>query len=122
MTELALTLPPEAAEAIARRAAELVLEQLARERAAPETKPFLTVPEAAVYLGKAPALDRKGRVPKKARQRVDDLLYEGKLTRHKDGSRTLVSRAELDELLAAEGPPVDTLGLGPRGVLARAAG
>jgi excisionase family DNA binding protein len=45
-------------------------------------RPFLTIPEAADLL-------------RAKRQRVDDLLSAGKLPRHKDGARTLVSRAEL---------------------------
>jgi excisionase family DNA binding protein len=66
--------------------------------------PFLTVAEAADYL--------RGK-----RQRVYDLLSTGRLTRHKDGRRTLVSRAELDSHLAGEGqrraapawpPPLET--------------
>jgi excisionase family DNA binding protein len=43
---------------------------------------FYTIPEAAEFLCSK-------------RQRVDDLLSAGKLTRYKDGARTLVSRAEL---------------------------
>jgi excisionase family DNA binding protein len=33
------------------------------------------------------------------RQRIDDLLSQGHLSRYKDGSRTLVSRAEVYEYL-----------------------
>lgn len=44
--------------------------------------PYMTIPEAAELL-------------RCKRQRVDDLLSAGKLTRHKDGARTLVERAEL---------------------------
>jgi excisionase family DNA binding protein len=68
-------------EAIAHRAAELVLERLAGERNGRESE-FLTVLEAAELL-------------RSSRQRVYDLLSEGRLTRHKDGSRVLVSRREL---------------------------
>jgi excisionase family DNA binding protein len=46
----------------------------------------MTVVEAADYL-------------RCSRQRVDDLLSQRRLTRHKDGSRTLVSRAEIERHL-----------------------
>jgi excisionase family DNA binding protein len=45
--------------------------------------PYMTVVEAAAYL-------------RCDRQRIDDLLSQRRLTRHKDGTRTLVSRAELE--------------------------
>ena len=48
--------------------------------------PWLSVVEAAELL-------------RCKRQRVDDLLSQGRLTRHKDGSRTLLSRAEVDAYL-----------------------
>lgn len=77
-----LQLPPETAEAIARRAAELVLEQL-DDRAAPE---LLTVTEAAELLRCAP-------------QRVYDLTSSGRLPFFKDGSRTLIRRVDVDAYL-----------------------
>jgi excisionase family DNA binding protein len=52
-----------------------------------EPSPYLTIVEAAEYL-------------RCSRQRVDDLLSSCWLMRHKDGSRTLVSRAELDGYLS----------------------
>jgi excisionase family DNA binding protein len=43
------------------------------------------------------------------RQRIDDLLSMRRLTRHKDGRRTLIRRAELDAYLnrnqPRKGPP-----------------
>ncbi len=75
-----LTLPPEVVEAIARRAAELVADQQRHDR---RGSPLLTVPEAAELL-------------RCKRHRIDDLLSQRRLTRYKDGSRTLVSRAELE--------------------------
>lgn len=48
--------------------------------------PYLTIPETAQLL-------RCGR------QRVDDLLSQRRLSRLKDGSRTLVSRAEVEDYL-----------------------
>jgi excisionase family DNA binding protein len=77
---LHVSLPEELVEAIAVRAAELVVERLDRE--APAESPFLTVEEAASFL-------------RSSRQRVYDLLSAGRLTRHKEGSRVLVSRAEI---------------------------
>jgi excisionase family DNA binding protein len=57
----------------------------------PETlSPFMTIAEAAEFL-------------RCKRQRVDDLLSARRLTRFKDGARTLVSRAELAEYVAASG-------------------
>jgi excisionase family DNA binding protein len=82
-----LTLPADALEAIAHRAADLVLERLGARPPQP-ARPYLTVPEAAVYLSAS------------SRQRVDDLLSQGRLTRVKDGRRTLVARSELDAYLA----------------------
>lgn len=52
--------------------------------------PYKTIPEAAAYL-------------RCSRQRVDDLLSQGRLTRHKDGHRTLVERAELVAYLERRG-------------------
>lgn len=51
--------------------------------------PYLTVPEAAAYL-------------RCKRQRIDDLLSQGVLTRVKEGGRTLVGRAEIDAHLRGE--------------------
>jgi excisionase family DNA binding protein len=48
--------------------------------------PYLTVQEASEYLRCKP-------------QRVHDLLSQGRLTRFKDGGRTLVSRAEIEAWL-----------------------
>jgi len=68
-------------EAVAERAAQLVLERL--ELPTPrESSEFLTIVEAAELI-------------RSKRQRVDDLLSAGKLRRFKDGSRTLLSRAEV---------------------------
>ena len=84
---LEVALSADLLDRIAVRAAELV------EQRAPAggggASPYLTVAEAAAYLRAKP-------------QRVYDLLSARRLTRHKDGSRTLVSRAELDAHLARE--------------------
>lgn len=77
-----LTLGPEAISALVEALAGHV---------APTTQPspYMTVVEAAAYL----------RAP---RHRVDGLLSARKLTRHKDGSRTLVSRAEVEAHVVAQ--------------------
>jgi excisionase family DNA binding protein len=87
---LSLTLPPALTEAIARRAAELVLQQL--QVGPDQASPYLTIPEAAAYA-------------RCKRQRIDDLLSARRLTRHKDGRRTLVLRAELEAHLAGTTGP-----------------
>jgi len=78
---LADSLAPRLADELAPRIAE----ELARRAA-----PFVTVDEAAGYL-------RCGR------QRVYDLLSSGRLSRHKDGTRVLVSRMELEAHVNANG-------------------
>lgn len=82
-----LMLPEEAVEAIAWRAAELVLAEL-RAAAPASPSPYMSVDEAAAYL-------------RCDRQRIYDLLSARRLQRHKDGARVLISRAELEAYLAA---------------------
>ncbi len=53
---------------------------------APASSPYMTVEEAALYL-------------RCRRQRIDDLLSQRRISRIKDGARTLVSRAELEAYL-----------------------
>jgi excisionase family DNA binding protein len=89
VTDFNIAIPDDVVEAIAARAAEIVLAQLDREGASPAS-PYLSVPEAAKYA-------------RASRQRIYDLLSSGRLTRHKDGSRVLVERAELDRHLASNG-------------------
>ena len=79
----------EAFEALERRVAEL--ERLLADACSSAASPWMTVVEAAEYM-------------RCRRQRVDDLLSKGRLTRHKDGARTLVARAEIDTYLAGESP------------------
>jgi excisionase family DNA binding protein len=83
---LVVDLSDEQVEAIAERAAELVLERLP----SPPTSEFLNVHEAAELIRAKP-------------QRVYDLLSAGKLTRYKDGSRTLVARSEVVARLLPSG-------------------
>jgi len=85
--EITVELRAEEVERIAQRAAEIALDALiADERA---DVPYLTVPEVARYLCCR-------------RQRVDDLLSQGRLTRVKEGARTLVRRAEIEAYLRGE--------------------
>jgi excisionase family DNA binding protein len=72
--------PPEAVEAIAKRAAELVLAQQPPQRSG---SPYLNADEAAAYL-------RCGR------QRIYDLASAGRLRRYRDGTRVLFRRDDLD--------------------------
>ena len=53
----------------------------------PAPSPFLSIDEAAAYL-------------RAKKQRIYDLVSAGRLTHFKDGSRVLVSRAELDAHLS----------------------
>jgi excisionase family DNA binding protein len=55
-----------------------------------QTSPYMTIAEAADYL-------------RCRRQRIDDLLSQRRLTRYKDGRRTLVSRAEIEGYLGTSG-------------------
>lgn len=81
MIEFHTQLPADVLEAIAQRAAEIVIARTSSDRNGRESD-FLTVAEVAELLRSKP-------------QRVYDLLCDGRLTRHKDGSRVLVARAEL---------------------------
>jgi excisionase family DNA binding protein len=80
VTPFAVTIPPELLDAVAQRAADLVVERLRSTRT---ESPYLSVAEAADYLRAKP-------------QRIYDLLSSRRLTRFKDGSRVLLLREELD--------------------------
>jgi excisionase family DNA binding protein len=61
------------------------------EREPPKpASPYMTILEAAAYL-------------RCSRQRVDDLLSQRRLTRFKDGARTLVSRDEIEAHVGGSG-------------------
>ena len=62
------------------------------------TSPYMTVEEAAEYLRCGYDEDEDG-TRRVKRQRVDDLLSQRRLTRIKDGSRTLVLRSEIEQHL-----------------------
>jgi excisionase family DNA binding protein len=77
---LALSLPPEAVEVIAERAAELVVERLDRE-----SSPWMTRAEAATYLSlPLSRLEKDRRIPC-----------------HRNGGRVLYHREELDAYFRA---------------------
>ena len=83
-----VSLPAEVVETIARRAAELLAEHYGYET---PRSPLLTIPEAAALL-------------RCKRHRIDDLLCQRRLTRYKDGSRTLVSRDEVEAYIGLVPP------------------
>jgi excisionase family DNA binding protein len=72
-------------DAIATRVAAILQAEDVETEARPPS-PYLTIPEAADYL-------------RCRRQRIDDLLSQRRLTRVKEGSRTLVLRAEIEKHL-----------------------
>jgi excisionase family DNA binding protein len=87
VNDVTLKLPEDVVEAIAQRAAAIVLDQLREESRRPSTaSPYVTISEAAELL-------------RCKRQRIDDLLSSRRLTRIKDGSRTLIARDEIQHYL-----------------------
>ncbi|WP_217913790.1 helix-turn-helix domain-containing protein [Miltoncostaea marina] len=83
IVRIAIELSDEDVARIADRTAALLR---AEHRSGGRESPYLTIDEAAAYL-------------RCRRQRVDDLLSQRRLSRVKDGSRTLISRAELEAYL-----------------------
>jgi excisionase family DNA binding protein len=82
--DLSLPLPPEFLEAVAERAAAILAERQVEQAPA---APYLTVAEAAEYLRATP-------------KRIYDLTGQRRLPFVKDGTRTLLRRADLDAYLA----------------------
>lgn len=82
---LALTVPAAMLDAIAERAAELLADRLAAE-----TAPWLDVNGAADHLACAPS-------------RIYALVSAKRIPHHRDGSRLLFRRAELDEWVESGG-------------------
>jgi excisionase family DNA binding protein len=90
MQALHLVVPPALVDAIVEAAGPVVLKRIADlEIANGEQPDYFTVAEAATFLRARP-------------QRVYDLLSSRRLRRFKDGTRVLVSRAELEAYLAGE--------------------
>ena len=75
-------LPDSVIEDVASRVAAILRGERLAEAEGAAASPYLTVVEAADFL-------------RCKRQRIDDLLSQGRLARHKDGSRTLLRRSEL---------------------------
>lgn len=84
---ITLGLTSEQIDLLARRVAEIVVARA--PSSATNTSPFLSVREASELL-------------RASRQRVYDLLSDGRLTRHKDGSRVLIRRDEIEQYLSGE--------------------
>ncbi len=82
---LGLELPDEIVEEITAEVTRRVLAELGRPR--PSASRYLTVLETAELL-------------RCSRQRIDDLLSQRRLTRIKEGSRTLILREEVEAYLA----------------------
>jgi excisionase family DNA binding protein len=80
---VSLELTSESFSKLVEEVAALVLERLSTDE---PPSPYLTTAEAAEYLRAKP-------------QRIHDLLSSGRLTRFKDGSRTLILRTELEALV-----------------------
>ena len=78
-------LTPDQVEVLARRVADIVTARTP----APASSKYLTVQEAADLL-------------RSSRQRVYDLVSAAVLTRHKDGTRLLLRRAEVEAYLTGE--------------------
>lgn len=86
-----VTFSPDDFGALARRVAEIIEDRSLCTSSDPPPSQFVTIEEAADLL-------------RTKRQRVDDLLSQGRLTRVKDGRRTLIARTEvLDHLSASFG-------------------
>jgi excisionase family DNA binding protein len=88
MSDLERIFAPDVAAVLEAEIDRLVQAALA-ERVGDPARRYLTVPEAAECLRAKP-------------QRVYDLLSDGRLTRHRDGARVLVSRDELDRYLDSD--------------------
>lgn len=86
-----LAIPPALIEQIAQRVAEIVVERLPER---PE--PYLTVDQAAEYLGCGHRT--------KPRARIYELVEAKRLRVHRDGKRMLFRRADLDAVLTVEEP------------------
>jgi excisionase family DNA binding protein len=87
--DLALSIPEDIVDEIARRAAAIVVEQLNGNASSNGGARYLSPADACALIGKS-------------RQRIYDLLAVGRLTRYRDGSSVLISVAELEDYLAGK--------------------
>jgi excisionase family DNA binding protein len=83
---LSIGVPDALVEAVAQRVAALLAEQLPNR---PE--PYMSVEEAASYLGCKP-------------KRIYELKAQGRIAHYRDGSRLLFRRADLDAALVRREP------------------
>jgi excisionase family DNA binding protein len=92
---LEAALAPELLDAFQELIAEQVRDELERLEASSQRSgsPFVTVAEAAMFM-------------RCSRQRVYDLLSARRLTRHYEGRRVLIARAELEAHLSSATRPV----------------
>ncbi len=85
-----LDVPAEAFEEIVAEVTSRVLAEIrAEQSAASGGSPYLSVREAAELM-------------RASRGRIYDLLSQRRLTRYRDGTRVLLSRAEIERYLAGE--------------------
>jgi len=84
-----MVLPPETVEKITSEVTKRVLAEIGVDRSAAERSPYLTVLEAAALM-------------RASRGRIYDLLSQRRLTKYRDGTRVLLSRAEIERYLAGE--------------------
>lgn len=101
MTDALTPVVEELAARVADRAEEILRERFSGLMPESETT-YLTVIEAAELLRAKP-------------QRIYDLLSDGRLTRHKDGARVLVARAEIETHLNGGRRVAHSLPPGSRG-------
>lgn len=81
-----IVLPPEVIERLVAEVTAQVLSELQAAAEQPTRSPYMTIPEAATFL-------------RCQRHRIDDLLSQRRLTRVKEGSRTLLLRTEIERHL-----------------------
>jgi excisionase family DNA binding protein len=86
---IVVELPPEIVETIIAGVTARVLDAVEMKHASEPTSPYLTVPEAAELM-------------RASRGRIYDLLSQRRLTRHRDGTRVLLSREEIHRYLAGD--------------------
>lgn len=84
--KVGVEVPPELLDFLSEVVTGRVLGQLSVGAARTTPSPYMSIPEAALYL-------------RCSRQRIDDLLSQRRLTRIKEGRRTLVGRDEIEAYL-----------------------
>jgi hypothetical protein len=90
MSGFSIDLSDDVLEQLAQRVADILEERAGGRKMVAMADRWLTVDQAATYIGSRP-------------QRVYDLRSSGRLTRHGDGARALVDKHELDQLIEGGG-------------------